>query len=99
MTQINLESAQIHMERLLSSRQHPKTICPSEVARAHSNEELTKAGVSQWRDLMPELRKRAFELRDQGQIEILQKGVVLPTNQGVQETTGPIRLRKVLKES
>lgn len=83
-----------HLDRLLANREYPKTICPSEAARALSPEEIQRSGVSSWRDLMSDIRRHAFELRDCDEIEILQKGQVLPHSQALQDTTGPIRLRK-----
>lgn len=90
----SLEPVKPHLERLLCSRTYPKTICPSEAARALSADDLKDAGADTWRDLMPAIRKYAFELRDEGVVEILQKGVVLPLDQSLGETMGPIRLRK-----
>ena len=83
-----------HLERLLSAREFPRTICPSEAARALSRDEVKQAGAESWRDLMPSIRRHAFELRDQGTIDILQKGEILPSHQTLQETVGPIRLRR-----
>jgi len=93
---INLEVVVTHLNKLLDQRQYPKTMCPSEAARALSKPELDQSGVESWRDLMPALRLLAFEMRDQGQIEILQKGTVLPPTQTREETTGPIRLRRLV---
>lgn len=93
--EFNLEPVLAHLERLLDSREFPKTICPSEAARALSPEELRATGASSWRDLMPALRREAFELRDQGKLDVLQKGNVLPASQDLTSTTGPIRLRKI----
>ncbi|KAF7505678.1 hypothetical protein GJ744_000527 [Endocarpon pusillum] len=90
----SLDPATPHLNRLLDSRAFPKTICPSEVARALSAAELQRAGVTSWRDLMPAMRERAFELRDEGVLEILQKGEILPVSQTMQQTVGPIRLRR-----
>ena len=90
----NLRPVIAHLDRLLESREFPKTICPSETARALSPLELQATGASSWRDLMPAIRKYAFELRDDGKLDILQKGIVLPTSQDYTSTTGPIRLRK-----
>jgi len=83
-----------HLDRLLSLRQHPKTICPSEVARAVSTSELRRAGVSDWRDLMPEIRRILWIMRDNGEVEILQKGAVLPDSLAIADIVGPIRARK-----
>lgn len=94
-TKYNLEPLRARIDRLLDTRNHPKTICPSEAARALSAAELRETGASSWRDLMPALRILAFELRDQGRIEIMQKGTVLSTEQSLEETSGPIRLRRV----
>lgn len=90
----SLEIVTAHLDELLHQRQYPKTICPSEAARALSTPELHESGVESWRDLMPALRQLAFEMRGQGKIEILQKGQVLPPDQTMDQTTGPIRLRQ-----
>ena len=83
-----------HMERLLSSREYPKTICPSEVARALTAAELKACGASDWRSLMPAIRGILWNLREKGEVEILQKGLLV---QGVEleDLKGPIRARKV----
>ena len=90
----SVEPVKPHLQRLLSSREYPKTICPSEAARSLSQDEIKEAGAETWRDLMPAIRSYAFELRDEGMIDILQKGDLLPPFQGLDETHGPIRLRK-----
>lgn len=82
------------MQHLMHSRQHPKTFCPSEVARRLSADELRDLGYGSWRDAMPELRRLAFEMRGNGEIDVLQKGEVLAENVGPDEVVGPIRLRK-----
>jgi hypothetical protein len=79
---------------MLNKRVYPKTLCPSEVARSLSADELHVLGVNSWRDMMPALRELCFEMRDRGEIEILQKGEVVPLEQGLEETRGPIRIRK-----
>lgn len=91
---LSLDPVIAHLNNLLSSRSFPKTICPSEAARALSALELQKTGADSWRDLMPAIRQLAFEGKDKGQLEILQKGVVLPDHQTLEQTVGPIRLRK-----
>lgn len=83
-----------HLERLLESRSFPKTICPSEVPRALSKSELTSTGASSWRDLMPLVRKMLWEMREAGEVEILQKGNPLPNTTALDEVVGPIRARK-----
>ena len=83
-----------HLNRLLDSRSFPKTICPSEAARALSAAELQATGVAGWRELMPAIRALAFESRDRDELEILQKGEVLPVSQTLEQTIGPIRLRR-----
>jgi hypothetical protein len=84
-------------EGLLSRRAYPKTICPSEVARSLSSCELQSLGVCEWRDLMPQLREMAFELRDRGDVEILQRGEVVSTERGIGDVRGPIRVRLMSK--
>lgn len=83
-----------HLDRLLSTRQYPKTICPSEVARAFSAAELHDSGTTEWRDLMPDIRQMVWERRDRGEVEILQKGEILPEDVALEDIKGPIRARK-----
>ncbi len=92
--EINLESVLPHLQNLLAKREHPKTICPSEAARALSNSELKDTGVGSWRDLMPAIRSLCFQMRDEGEVQILQRGQVLPESQTMEDTIGPIRIRK-----
>lgn len=78
---------------LLNSRTYPKTLCPSEVARSLSTTDLSSLGAASWRDLMPALRELAFKMRDEGVLEVLQRGEV--SRQRAEEVRGPIRLRLV----
>lgn len=93
-------TAQLH--RLLSSRDYPKTICPSEATRALSAAELQNLGVPSWRDLMPTVRQILWDMRQLGEVEILQKGVLVPETVKLEDIKGPIRARschlKVLEE-
>ena len=66
----------------LVSDRAPKSICPSEAARALSTEE------PEWRALMPAVRAVAAELADAGQIAVTQRG----TKVDVRSAKGPIRL-------
>ena len=85
---------QPHLGRLLSARAHPKTICPSEVARALSSHELEAANASKWQDLMSTVREMLWEMRACGEVEILQKGEPISENAQLQDIKGPIRARK-----
>lgn len=66
---------------LAAARGSDKTICPSEVART-----LWPEG---WRTHMEEVRTAAFALRDEGKIQILQKGKEVPGT----VVKGPLRIR------
>ena len=83
-----------HLNRLLSARAYPKTICPSEVPRALTAAELKTLGVSDWRDLMPDVREMLWDLRQRGQVDILQKGSLVPDDIDLPDIKGPIRARK-----
>ncbi|KAL8800401.1 MAG: hypothetical protein Q9182_005203 [Xanthomendoza sp. 2 TL-2023] len=88
----------IIIEKLLAklqTRQYPKTICPSEIPRAFSKPELTAMGFSDWRDMMPPVRAMLFDMRSKGQVEILQKGEVIPSAMTLEAIHGPIRARLV----
>jgi hypothetical protein len=85
-----------HLTSLLQTRAYPKTICPSEVARALSPAELKACGATEWRDLMPTIRNMVWEMRDRGEVEILQRGQVLGTEVGVEDVRGPVRVRKTV---
>ena len=92
------EILKYHLDLLLSSRQYPKTICPSEVPRSLSALELHNCGASHWRDLMPDIRQILWEMRDRGEVEILQGGSPLSDEVSVEDVKGPIRARLRVKE-
>lgn len=85
-----------HADRLLKMRDFPKTICPSEIARALSSGELQMMGASDWRELMNSVREIMWEKRQAGEIEVLQQGEVVETER-LEDIKGPIRLRNVKK--
>jgi hypothetical protein len=85
-----------HASRLLDSRQHPKTICPSEIARAFSASELQTLGALEWRDTMDAVRQVMWEKRDAGEVEVMQKGEVVNV-ESLEDIRGPIRVRNVQK--
>lgn len=80
--------------QLLETREFPKTICPSEVARAFDKEELAHLACATWRDAMPIVQAHVWSLRDQGILEILQKGEVIDPTWKAKDIKGPIRVRK-----
>ena len=84
-----------HIDRLLSSREYPKTICPSEVPRALTVAELKACDVSDWRGLMPVVRDILWSMQEKGEVEILQKGSLVPQGIELGDVKGPIRARKV----
>lgn len=84
-----------HIDRLLSSRECPKTICPSEVPRALMAAELKACGTSDWRSLMPATRDILWNMREKGEVDILQKGFVVPEGIELADIKGPIRARKI----
>lgn len=69
------------IKELLDARAWDATICPSDVARAMSEND--------WRDLMEPVRKAARRLVDAGEVEITQKGSVVDPS----TAKGPIRIR------
>ena len=83
--------------RLVSMRDFPKTICPSEVARVFSPAELQTLNATSWRDTMDLIREVVWELRKGGQVEILQKGQVLSNEVELEDVRGPIRVRATQK--
>lgn len=66
--------------KLLEER-HPRTVCPSEVAR--------RIDADEWRPWMPAVREAAGRLAKRGRIDVLQKGKKVD----VERARGPIRLR------
>src|SRR5690242_12993839 len=81
-----------HANRLLTARDYPKTICPSEIARALSASDLGTLGASEWRDTMQDIRKVMWEKRQAGEVEVLQKGEVVDV-ENLEDIRGPIRVR------
>ena len=68
---------------MVAQRGAHKSVCPSEIAKA-----LAPLG---WRELMPTVRDVAWQLREQGLLNITQGGVPVANRQTVR---GPIRLRQ-----
>ncbi|WP_255182694.1 DUF3253 domain-containing protein [Rhodococcus sp. WWJCD1] len=66
---------------LLEARSRDATICPSDVARALSDDG--------WRELMEPVRRAARRMVDAGEVEITQKGSVVDPS----TAKGPIRIR------
>ncbi|KAF2713017.1 hypothetical protein K504DRAFT_368652 [Pleomassaria siparia CBS 279.74] len=93
LTQPQYKIIQDHLRLKLQSRDFPKTICPSEVARAFTTAELQTLGAGTWRDTMESVRIVVWELRDNGEVDIMQKGEVLGKDVGLADVKGPIRLR------
>lgn len=98
MAQVVADAGQVDIlmpiiERLLSSREYPKTICPSEVPRALTGSQLKALGASEWRELMPQVREILWDMRQRGQVEILQKGSLVPDGIALEDLKGPIRAR------
>ena len=81
-----------HLKHLLGRRAYPKTICPSEVARALDQAELDKLNCYRWQDCMEDVRALCWELRAYGSVEILQKGEVVNAK-AIDDIVGPIRVR------
>ncbi|KAH6648545.1 hypothetical protein BKA67DRAFT_367249 [Truncatella angustata] len=77
----------------LESRGYPKTICPSEVARSLSDDELSSLGCDNWRAAMDPIRREAWSMREQGALDITQKGEAIMVDK-LEVIRGPIRLRK-----
>jgi len=82
--------------RLLDKRAAPKTICPSEVPRSFTIAELKQLEVNEWRDLMPRVRELIWTLRQNGKVEIMQKGEICEAK-ALEDIQGPIRARKVVR--
>jgi hypothetical protein len=81
------------LRALLGMREWPKTICPSEVARALSTRELGQLNAAGWRDTMDDIREVVFRLRDSGELDVLQKGKVVDDSINPDNVHGPIRVR------
>ncbi|KAF2114356.1 hypothetical protein BDV96DRAFT_647064 [Lophiotrema nucula] len=80
------------LEELLQKRAWPKTICPSEAARALSPDELGSLNAESWRETMDDIRKVVWEMRAEEQVEVLQRGEVVITDE-LADVRGPIRVR------
>jgi hypothetical protein len=78
---------------VMQNREHPKTFCPSEVARAFTRSELQALGARHWKDTMEAVREVVWHFRDDGKVEILQKGQELSNTIVLKEIHGPIRIR------
>ena len=94
MTTETVEILKEKLETLLMTRDYPKTICPSEVPRALTPDELNSMGALTWRDLMPFMREIVWDLREKRDVEVLQKGNVIQGFVQLRDVKGPIRVRR-----
>ncbi|KAL9631329.1 MAG: hypothetical protein Q9164_005955 [Protoblastenia rupestris] len=94
MTTETVEILKEKLETLLMTRDYPKTICPSEVPRALTPDELNNMGALTWRDLMPFMREIVWDLREKRDVEVLQKGNVIQGFVQLRNVKGPIRVRR-----
>lgn len=69
------------IRQLLDARSRDATICPSDVARAMSDNE--------WRELMEPVRRSARRMVEAGEVEITQKGFAVDPS----TAKGPIKIR------
>ena len=83
-----------HADRLLSTRAWPKTICPSEIARALSRQELETLNAPEWKDTMDAIREVVWEKRIAGEVEVMQKGEIVEA-ESLEHIKGPIRVRNM----
>ena len=94
MTDGNDEVLTERIEQLLKKREPPKTICPSEVPRSFSSAELRDLGVSEWRDLMPRIRELLWVMKENDEVEIMQRGEPIAADMSLEDIQGPIRARR-----
>ncbi|MEJ7891293.1 MAG: DUF3253 domain-containing protein [Solirubrobacteraceae bacterium] len=81
--------ARATIQQLLDLRDPGKTICPSEAARALGGDP-TSLRSEGFRPLMGIVRDAARAMRDDGEIDVTQKGEVVDLD----TVRGPIRLRR-----
>ena len=89
-----LRSRLMSLIRSRNAKNSSSTICPSEVPRTLERDGEIEAGT--WREHMDATREIVFGLRDEGVVEVLQKGDVIHT--GLEDVRGPIRVRLVETE-
>ncbi|KAI4596424.1 hypothetical protein KJ359_005554 [Pestalotiopsis sp. 9143b] len=82
---------------MTEAREYPKTICPSEVARALNQDELHSLNCSDWREAMDPIRKEAWFMKERRLLDITQKGEVV-SGDDLDQIRGPIRLRRILRD-
>ena len=93
LSQVQHDIVLSHANALLDKRDYPKTICPSEIARAFSKEELDILDASDWRSTMDHVRQVVWQLREDGEVEVMQKGQVVSAER-LEDIKGPIRARR-----
>lgn len=73
----------------------PATFRAAHVAQELSYNELKAMGYETWEDVLPAVVELAFELREAGYLEILQKGKVLGPSVDASDIEGSVRIRRV----
>ncbi|KAK6337961.1 hypothetical protein TWF696_001434 [Orbilia brochopaga] len=84
-----LSNRLITLLRSRHAKNSSSTICPSEVPRGLEKDGEIAPGT--WREHMDDVREVVFRLRDEGVLEVLQRGQVVRVP--LEDVTGPIRVR------
>jgi hypothetical protein len=80
--------------QMLDNTEPPQVFKASEVAQLLTDKQLAALGYEKWRDLIPAIKELAWELRELGYCDILQKGKLLGPDVELMEVEGPVRFRR-----
>lgn len=84
----------MHFNRMLDETEPPASFKASQVAQALTAQELAALGYINWDEVMPAILELAWELREFGACEILQKGRVLGEDVDLYDVQGGFRIRR-----
>ncbi|EMC92551.1 hypothetical protein BAUCODRAFT_41760, partial [Baudoinia panamericana UAMH 10762] len=79
---------------LLDNTEPPDTFTPRDVAQLLTAKQLVKLGYEEWAEALPAIVELAFELREVGYCEILQRGNLVPPDVEYYEIEGSIKIRR-----
>lgn len=86
----------MHFAYMLDFTEPPATFKPLQVAELLTPAQLAKLGYENHFQALPAIYELAWELREFGDCEILQKGKLLPEEVSIPELEGPVRIRRIV---
>lgn len=85
-------------QHLLDLHDPPNTFKPTDLVLLLSDADLRRMGYEKAEEALPAVYELAFEMKEFGACELLQKGKVLGEDATLLDLKGPVRIRRLAEE-